>query len=578
VNTRPKVLVLGDDTRSFLATVRSLARSGIEVHAAPFDFRSAALKSRYIAKVHWLPYYIHDGEEWCEAIRDLLQSERFELVIPCDERTLLPLRLHSDEFSALSRLAIPDDLALEIFFDKHKTRELARSLGVPVPAGRLITETDTAAGLIAEAGLPMAVKPSQSYVAQRLYSRHKVEIAETQDVLAKVLSHISHGSYFFEAFFEGQGVGLSVLASRGRVLQGFEHHRVHEAGGSSYYRVSAPQTPALADAVSKMVAAIDYTGIAMFEFRVNRKDASWVLLEVNARPWGSLPLPVALGVDFPHRWYKLLVHGEETEPRPYPVGVYGRNFLPDIEQTASRMRRLRHRPMELLKVGGGAVAEFGRALVGREKSDVLVLDDPTPGLLEIKDFVASSACRVVSILPGAEARRRKLDRHVLRNTIRRRKRGGVTINVVCQGNICRSPYAAMLLRRALQSEFHRVRVFSAGMLPRWGVSSPENAIEAASASGIDLREHRSQHLSRELAESATVLVIFDDINRERLLDRYPELSSRLVMLGSFASQRKWPLHIADPDGGDLMKFEMTYAHIEDAAKGMAQAIRDTLDA
>ena len=45
-----KALVIGEDTRSFLATVRSLGRGGIEVHAAPFTFQSPALRSRYISK------------------------------------------------------------------------------------------------------------------------------------------------------------------------------------------------------------------------------------------------------------------------------------------------------------------------------------------------------------------------------------------------------------------------------------------------------------------------------------------------------------------------------------------------
>ena len=45
---RGTVLVMGDDTRGFLATVRSLGRQGIEVHAAPADFRSPALASRYV--------------------------------------------------------------------------------------------------------------------------------------------------------------------------------------------------------------------------------------------------------------------------------------------------------------------------------------------------------------------------------------------------------------------------------------------------------------------------------------------------------------------------------------------------
>ena len=37
MNAPDKVLVIGDDMRSFLATVRSLGRQGLEVHVAPYD-------------------------------------------------------------------------------------------------------------------------------------------------------------------------------------------------------------------------------------------------------------------------------------------------------------------------------------------------------------------------------------------------------------------------------------------------------------------------------------------------------------------------------------------------------------
>lgn len=58
-----KVLVIGDDMRSFLATVRSLGRQGLQVHAAPYDMSSPALTSRYIQQVHPLPFYL-DGERF----------------------------------------------------------------------------------------------------------------------------------------------------------------------------------------------------------------------------------------------------------------------------------------------------------------------------------------------------------------------------------------------------------------------------------------------------------------------------------------------------------------------------------
>ena len=578
MNGRRKVLVLGNDTRSFLATVRSLGRAGLDVHAAPFGFRSAALRSRYISQVHWLPYYIAGSGEWLESITALLASESFDLVIPCDERTLIPLHLHAAQLSQLSPLAIPGAPAIEIFFDKHLTRELAHSLGIPVSFGRLIEPRDTAASLIAEAGLPLAVKPAQSYTASQLYSRNQVVIASDRQTLEEALLASRHANYLFEALFEGRGVGVSVLASKGAILQAFEHWRVRELAGSSYYRVSAPASPALTDAVAKMVRAVDFSGIAMFEFRLNEANGTWVLLEVNARPWGSLPLPVALGVDFPYRWYQLLVEGLETPPVPYRRGVYGRNLLPDLRQVVARAKVLRGHPLRLAGFLARAVAEYGRLFIGREANDVLVSDDPAPGLMEFKALFAEVSDSLKLAVPGAIGRRKKRDRRRLHRRIRNRKRGGALIAFVCQGNICRSPFAAALLQRHLSSESHRLRVHSAGMLPRIGVPSPPAAVEAAKLVAVDMQSHRSQPLSREIAQTATVFVVFDEINLMAIRDRYPFISAPIVMLGSFLKKHDFPWMIADPDGSDLATFKNTYAQIGQAVQGLADDIRNALDA
>jgi len=46
--------------------------------------------------------------------------------------------------SQLAVLAVPDDRAIELLFDKHETRELARRVGVRVAPGRLVRLDDTA--------------------------------------------------------------------------------------------------------------------------------------------------------------------------------------------------------------------------------------------------------------------------------------------------------------------------------------------------------------------------------------------------------------------------------------------------
>jgi predicted ATP-grasp superfamily ATP-dependent carboligase len=347
--TGGKVLVLGDDTRSFLAIVRSLGRQGITVHAAPANFRSPALRSRYIAAIHDLPPWMGDGARWLAAIEALLRATRFDLVIPCDETAMLPLQRHRAQLAPLARLAIADDREIAVLFDKHETRELARQAGVPVAAGRLLRPNDTAEGLIAELGTPVVLKPRKSYSLKTLAARGKVQVAGEIGKLQRLMSQSHPQETVVEQFFPGQGLGVSVLASRGRILQAFEHHRVHETAGASYYRVSAPLTPDLAHACEAIMAALSYSGLAMFEFKRNLK-GDWVLLEVNARPWGSMPLPVALGVDFPYRWYRLLTAGEETPPVSYRSGVYGRNLLRDLQ--ASRAEA------EARQLGRVATARF----------------------------------------------------------------------------------------------------------------------------------------------------------------------------------------------------------------------------
>ena len=75
----------------------------------------------------------------------------------------------------------------------------------------------------------------------------------------------------------------------GEVLLAFQHVRLHEPprGGGSSYRMSTALTPELLDASVRLLKSVDYTGVAMVEFKVDPKTGRWALMEVNGRFWGS---------------------------------------------------------------------------------------------------------------------------------------------------------------------------------------------------------------------------------------------------------------------------------------------------
>jgi len=562
---RYKALVIGDDTRSFLATVRSLGRQGIEVHAAPYSMVAPALQSKYIAEVHRLPYYLNGGADWLQAIQQLVSAKRFDIIIPCEERSLLPLYKHQHELPSNCVLAIPNPQALDAFFDKLNTRQLATQLDVPVAKGKPLSEHDTTESILATLRLPIVVKQRKSYSWPDLYVRTSVKFIESRTQIDSMLPSLIKGysDFFIEEIFPGRGLGVSVLCQEGVVLQAFEHHRVHELSGSSYYRKSAPIDPHRLAAVKRMVNAVAYTGVAMFEFKLDEQTGTWILLEVNARPWGSLPLPVSLGVDFPFQLFTLLVLNTVPPAVAYRPNVYGRNFFPDLWQLRAIISEpLANKPRKLITVAKWA-ASFFRPVIGLEHHDVFTWDDPRPAWLELKQFVQERR-------NATPLRREPALTHIQR--LLKTKSDPVRVAFICQGNICRSPYAELKAKELFSSFKNRIMFSSAGMLPRSRRSSPDSAQASATARNVSMQQHLSQHASIDLINNTDLIFIFDKKNYLSFQARYPWRMDDVFFITDVVDIKPKLKTIDDPDGFDINTFREVYCDIDDCLNKLVQAM------
>lgn len=578
---KDKVLVIGDDTRAFLAIVRSLGRQGVTVHAAPTNFCSPALQSRYLEKTHLLPPPADDGTPWLSALESLVRTEGFSAVIPCTDRALLPLHADRRRFAGLTLLAIPAPEHIDILFDKMRTREVAASLGIGLARSVCPDRPPNAGDVFAQLGSPVVVKPRRSVDPGALHRQEQVQIVATQVELEAAAAGRPPGSYFFEAFFPGFGLGVSVLADHGVILQAFQHHRVHQAagGGSSAYRISAPLDPDLLAACQKMIRRLDYTGVAMFEFRRGAVTGSWVLLEVNARPWGSMPLPLALKVDFPFAWYRLLTTGGRIPRQSYRPGIYARNLELDVGYAAKHVSDLTGWRARVTFLARWSCA-FRRILIGRERIDTFALDDPAPAVAECSSIVSSLIRRCWERVPGHAGLRRILARIRLRRALTRALRAGKNPSIVfvCYGNICRSAFAERSLVKELQPLLSHVFVASAGTYPIDGRSSPSEAIEAALRYRIDLAPHRSQCITEQLLDAATVLVVFDRNNVETLKSQFPRLKCPIILLGSLVRTKERDGIIRDPYGGEPALFDRTFGLIEQGVAALRAHIFEIVPA
>ena len=130
-----------------------------------------------------------------------------------------------------------------------------------------------------------------------------VSYAQTPAELKERVTHtLQFGQVVLQEYFSGEGVGVEVIAKPGEVQYAFQHRRLHEVpltGGGSSLRVVRRWRPTCWKPPRKLLRAIGWHGVAMVEFKHNPDTGAFRLIEINGRFWGSLPLAVAAGADFP---------------------------------------------------------------------------------------------------------------------------------------------------------------------------------------------------------------------------------------------------------------------------------------
>ena len=147
--------------------------------------------------------------------------------------------------------------------------------------------------------------------------------------------------------------------------------------------------------------------------------------------------------------------------------------------------------------------------------------------------------------------------------------------MVCMGNICRSPMAEGMLRKALQEAGleHRVAVDSAGT-HAYHIGSPPDprAQQAIRRRGAEISGLRGRQMEDEDFERFDYILVMDRDNYERVVARAPARHhGKVRRLLSFS--RKFPnLDVVDPYYGGPQGFEENLDMIEDAVRGLIREI------
>ncbi|MFQ5457455.1 MAG: hypothetical protein ACE5FC_03220 [Myxococcota bacterium] len=143
---------------------------------------------------------------------------------------------------------------------------------------------------------------------------------------------------------------------------------------------------------------------------------------------------------------------------------------------------------------------------------------------------------------------------------------------VCTGNLCRSPLAAALFRKAVLQSGASIEVASAGLFAAENAPPPWEVIQLGKEEGVDLSRHAACPVSRALFAQADLVIAMEPGQCDVLRSLYGEEEGKLHLLGDFTGAGARGREIADPFDRSIADYRTCLEEIRAAIAGLLRAL------
>ncbi len=359
-----------------VAVARSLGRHGIPVwllanHPLP-KF------SRYIQRRFDWPGADHpDG---VASIVDLAKQHNLAgwVLIAAGDQDMRMIAQNHALLSEYFRVATPDWDTIQWVYDKRLTYERAASLGIDFPRSFQPHSRDGAAEI--DCRFPVILKPAFRKGSDE-FTQAKAWKAETREsflaLYQKAAALVGNDAVIVQEWIPGTGTSqfsYAGLMQRGEPVASLVARRTRQYpidfGRSSTF-VETIDRDEVEQIACRFLKSINYTGVVEVEFKQDRRDGSYKLLDVNGRFWTWCGIGARAGVDFPYLAWRQAVGEHVPFGRAQP-GIGWMHTFRDVmavyEEVTSGALSLRDYMASLRKPMSFASLSF---------------DDPLPALVEL---------------------------------------------------------------------------------------------------------------------------------------------------------------------------------------------------
>lgn len=361
-------LITDIDRRKALPIIRSLGKEAVRIIGISYCRSPLGGFSKYCAKIYRCPDYRNEPSLFLERLHDICRHEKPDVFYPIEDLSLHLCVQYPDSWRPYTRAVLPTLSALDTAYNKWKTVQVARRLGIRVPKTYCPDSVDEVAHLASNWKGQAVIKPRKSSGSRGL--RYVESPSQLVPIYQEVSSKYPKPLIQERVPSSGEGLGVFLLLNdKHKTLAVFGHKRLREypvSGGPSTLRTSYRDKNLIEQTV-RLFKSMDLVGVAMAEYKLDPRINAPVLMEINPRFWGSLQLAIHSGVNFPLLYHKTALAMPVEPILDYPIGKYCRWLWPgDILHFISNPNRFYLQP------------SFFKFCGSNLSYDIISTDDPLP--------------------------------------------------------------------------------------------------------------------------------------------------------------------------------------------------------
>lgn len=371
----PGALIVGGAHVS-IAVARSLGRQGVPVwllanHPIP-------TYSRYVKRSFpWCGAEHPDGVSSIIGLAKTHNLQGWVLIATGDQ----DMRLISKNHALLSqhfRVATPDWETTQWAYDKRLTYQRAAELGVDFPRSfepRGLGEIERI-----DYRFPVILKPAYRKGIDE-FTQAKAWKAEDRAQLISLYERaaalVGNHAIIVQEWIPGGGeaqFSYAALCERGEPVVSLTARRTRQHpidfGRSSTYVESIEQSE-VEELACRLLKSLNYTGVIEIEFKHDRRDGQYKLLDVNGRFWTWNGLGALAGVDFPYLAWRQAM-GMSVSPARAQTGMAWMHSSRDIMAAYGE-----------ITAGSLTLGQYLKSFRKRLAFANFAFDDPMPAIVEL---------------------------------------------------------------------------------------------------------------------------------------------------------------------------------------------------